>query len=105
MNGHGAGAKGVNAFDEEFETLIKPEYPRRDGDQRWVEARERYRAARKGGEALEVIVAGVKRYAERCQRKGLVGTDKVKQAATFFGREKCWLESWAESRRAEEFVG
>ena len=106
-NGSGAGhRKTRNHFDEEFETAIKPIYPKRDGDQRWKEAFSYFRAARKAGEPLEAMVAGVKRYAAWCKRKGFIGPDKAKQAATFFGREKCWLEPWvAEWRSEQEFVG
>jgi hypothetical protein len=89
--------KTPSAFDVEFETAIRPIYPKREGDQRWKQALAYFRAARKSGEPLETMVAGVKRYAARCERKGLTGTDKVKQAATFFGREKCWLDLWAAS--------
>ncbi len=85
---------------------VKAIYPRRDGDQRWRQALGHYRAARKAGESIEVIMAGVQRYRAWCERKSLIGTDKVKQAATFLGLEKCWRESWEVPKAAAGgFVG
>jgi hypothetical protein len=94
------GEKTAPPFDGEFENTIKPAYPRRDGDQRWQKAKGLFRAARKAGEPLETILDGVRRYAAWCERKQLVGTVHVKQAATFFGSEKCWREPWADMGRA-----
>lgn len=81
-------------LEVEFETAVKPLYPRRHGDYRWRAALGHFRAARRGGEPLDAIVSGVRRYAAFCERKGWVGTELVKQAVTFFGREKCWREPW-----------
>ena len=83
---------------EEFEKA-KDTYPKRDGDQRWQKAFGHFRAARRKGEPLDSILDGLRRYAAWCERKGLVGTDKVKQAATFFGPEKCWREPWEAPER------
>lgn len=85
--------RGVLA--EEFETKIRPVYPRRDGDQRWVQASSNYQVARQNGETFEGMFGGLERYVAWCVHKGIVGTSSVKQAASFFGREKCWRESWA----------
>lgn len=85
---------GRDGFAQEFESEVRPRYPRRDGDQRWQEALGRFRAARKSGVPLDELVSGLERYARWCQARGIVGTDKVKQAASFFGRERCWRESW-----------
>jgi len=85
---------------------VKAIYPRRDGDQRWQKALSHYRAARKGGESTEVIMDGVHRYRAWCERKGLISTDKVKQAGTFMGPEKCWREPWEVPKvAAGGFVG
>ncbi len=73
---------------------IKAIYPHRDGDQRWQNAFGHYRAARKGGEPMETILTGVQRYRAWCEDKRKIGTETVKQAASFLGREKCWRESW-----------
>lgn len=77
----------------EFEQ-VKAIYPHRDGDQRWRTAFSHYRAARKVGEPMETILAGVQRYRAWCEGKGKIGTETVKQAATFMGPEKSWREPW-----------
>jgi hypothetical protein len=87
-------ADSKDQYQLEFESQIKPAYPKRDGDQRWLQAASCYRAARKAGESLAQILAGVQRYCRWVEAKGLIGTDKVKQAASFLGREKCWREPW-----------
>ncbi len=74
--------------------IIKGHYPKRDGDLKWRLAGRHFVAARKRGEPFGVIIAGVKRYAAYCRAKGWVGTEFVKQAASFFGREQCWREEW-----------
>lgn len=79
-------------YQREFETQIKPVYPKRDGDQRWQQALGSYRAARKDGESLDAILAGIQRYVRCLEYKSWVGTEKVKQVASFLGKEKCWRE-------------
>lgn len=89
-----------DALEQEFESLVRPLYPRRHGDHRWRTALGHYRAARKAGEPLEAIVSGVRRYAAFCRDKGWVGTEFVKQASSFFGRDKCWREPWGREQTA-----
>lgn len=84
----------LDRYEVEFTTDVRPLYPRRQGDHRWPDALSFFRAARKKGVALEVIVAGVRRYAAYCDREGLVGSQYVKQAASFFGRNRCWEATW-----------
>lgn len=92
----------------EFEK-IKAAYPKRDGDQRWRKALGHYRAARKGGATAEAIVAGVQRYAVWCERRGIAGSERVKQAATFLAPDDppCWAQPWntGNGAIAEGFVG
>lgn len=83
-----------DSLAEEFETKIRPAYPKRDGDQRWIQASSSYRVARRSGETFEAIRDGLARYVRWCDHKQIVGTSSVKQAGTFFGREKCWREPW-----------
>lgn len=87
-------ARGPDPLEIEFETRVRPLYPKRHGDHRWRAALGGFRAARKRGEPLEAFVSGVRRYAAYCESLGWVGTERVKQAATFFGREECWRETW-----------
>jgi hypothetical protein len=89
---------------KEFRCVVRPYYPAREGDQRWQKALSHFRAARKAGEPLHVTVAGTIRYAKRCDVKGLTGTAMVKQAATFFGPEKCWREPWGTAAGASKPV-
>ena len=89
----------------EFEA-IKAIYPRRDGDQRWKRALTLYCSARRKGESFEQIRDGVGRYSEWCKQRELVGTEKTKQAATFFGPEESWREAWPPFQKKERgFVG
>lgn len=81
-------------YEQEFATEVRPLYPSRTGDQRWQAALSSFRAARKAGEALEAIVGGVRRYRAFCDATGKTGTERTKQAGSFFGREKCWREPW-----------
>jgi len=96
----GEGEKGVrprpkaDPYGDEFTSIVRPLYPKRTGDQRWEAAKSHYRAARKAGEAMDAIVSGVERYAVFCAATGKTGTELTKQAATFFGREKCWRDPW-----------
>ena len=95
----------LRILEAEFEE-IKPIYPRRDGDQRWNKAFELYRTARKKGESFDDIRQGVARYSEWCKQRELLGTEKVKQAATFFGPEQSWRETWPPFQKKERgFVG
>ena len=95
----------LRLLEAEFEE-IKSIYPRRDGDQRWNKAFELYRTARKRGESFDDIRQGVARYSDWCKQRELLGTEKVKQAATFFGPEKSWREAWPPFQKKERgFVG
>jgi hypothetical protein len=40
------------------------------------------------------MISGVMRYLAFCQAEGNIGTQYVKQAATFFGPDKAFLEAW-----------
>lgn len=91
-----ARATAPDRYAAEFEA-VQEHYPKRDGDQKWRLAERHFVASRKRGEPLEAILAGVKRYAAYCVAKGWVGTEYVKQAASFLGREECWREEWKPS--------
>jgi hypothetical protein len=51
-------------------------------------------ARRKAGHSVEVIQAGVERYRSWCEATGKIGTETVKQAATFFGPDESFLQLW-----------
>jgi hypothetical protein len=77
--------------------LIRSEYPRRDGDNRWPKALTHARARLREGHTWDEMLAGTRRYAAFVRAAGNEGTPYVKQAATFFGTDKAFLEAWKSS--------
>ena len=73
---------------------LKRIYPKREGSQRWADCQRYINALLKSGEPEERLYSGVSRYKTYCEAKGIIGTDSVQQAATFFGRNKGYLEDW-----------
>jgi uncharacterized protein YdaU (DUF1376 family) len=78
-------------------SLIRSEYPKRKGDQRWHDAFGAARARVKDGATWDDLLAGVRRYAEFVRADGKEHTAYVKQAATFFGKDKAFADSWVYS--------
>jgi len=81
------------AVPEEF-AEFKKAYPQRSGAQPWSRALKTIRARLKEGTQWDDILAGTKRYADYCDSTNTTGTQFVKQAATFCGPEKHFLEPW-----------
>lgn len=79
------------AADENFD-LFKSLYPKRSGDQKWYEAKQAVNARLREGHTWTEILDGARRYAEWCRVTGKVGTETVKQAATFVGPGKPFLD-------------
>lgn len=77
----------------EFEDLRRI-YPKRAGDQGWSKALKACGARLKEGYSWQEIIAGAERYAIFCRATGKVGTEFAKQAATFVGPEKHFLQPW-----------
>jgi len=73
---------------------LKQIYPKRDGSQRWAQAESAARARLKEGTSWQQIEDGAVRYARFCHSRGLVGTDKVQQCATFLGTNRGFAEEW-----------
>ena len=69
-------------------------YPVRSGGQPWTKALKAINARLREGEQWGTILTGVRRYAAFCDVTNKTGTEYVKQAATFCGPEKHFLESW-----------
>lgn len=67
---------------------FEEKYPKRDGANPREPARKKFEAACKGGVDPEAIVGGAERYALECQRKNIVGTEKVAQAITFLSQQR-----------------
>jgi hypothetical protein len=82
-----------HATDDEFDAL-KALYPRRSGSQPWQRARKAINARLAEGHTWTEILEGAKRYGDWCQVTGKVNTEHVKQAATFCGPDKGFLEPW-----------
>jgi len=83
-------------YPEDFEALWTL-YPKRLGDNPKRRAYRAYAARRKEGSEPDVLRAGVERYAAFVRARGQEHTEFVKQAATFFGPEKSFLEPWTVS--------
>ncbi|EEM2503334.1 TPA: hypothetical protein GND40_003616 [Salmonella enterica subsp. indica] len=77
------------AFEEAWQA-----YPKRSGGNSKSAAWKHWKARLKDGVKAEDMLAGVKCYAAYCQTTGNTGTQYVKQAATFFGPDRHFEESW-----------
>ena len=80
-------------YSPEFETAWDA-YPKRAGGNSKAAAWKAWKARLKDGVNPEAMLAGVKRYATYARATGSVGTQYVKQAATFFGPDRHFEESW-----------
>jgi hypothetical protein len=68
-------------------------YPKRPNNSKKAAFRA-WQARRRAGVAAEDLEAGVMRYAAYCVARGIVGSELVKQASTFFGPNEHWTEPW-----------
>lgn len=80
-------------YSPEFETAWQA-YPKRAGGNSKAAAFKAWNARLKDGVKPEVMLAGVKRYAAYARATGSAGTQYVKQAASFFGPDRHFEESW-----------
>ncbi|VTM99768.1 Uncharacterised protein [Raoultella planticola] len=80
-------------YSPEFETAWDA-YPKRAGGNSKAGAFKAWKARLKDGVEPGDMLAGVKRYAAYARATGSVGTQFVKQAATFFGPDRHFDESW-----------
>ena len=70
-------------------------YPKRHGQNNRSQALKAYQARIKAGVSHADILAGVKRYAVYCQSEGITATKYVKHAATFFGPDHHFADTWS----------
>lgn len=70
-------------------------YPKREGGNPRKTALKAWSARIRAGTSAEEMQAGLERYRAYVQAKGILGTDKVMMAATFFGPDERWKEDWA----------
>jgi DNA-binding transcriptional ArsR family regulator len=80
-------------YSPEFETAWQA-YPKRAGGNPKAAAWKHWKARLNEGVKPEAMLEGVKRYAAFVQATGNTGTQYVKQAATFFGPDRHFEESW-----------
>ncbi|MFV3027284.1 helix-turn-helix domain-containing protein [Klebsiella aerogenes] len=80
-------------YSPEFETAWQA-YPKRAGGNSKAAAFKAWKTRLKEGVKHEDMLAGVKRYAAYVRATGSIGTQFVKQAATFFGPDRHFEESW-----------
>lgn len=73
---------------------FKLAYPSRAGDQGWRKAQRAAHARQSEGHTPDEFIAGAKRYAAFCEITGKAGTEFVKQAASFLGPDKPFLDPW-----------
>lgn len=97
---HGPEAGPVAGSLEDILERVKAIYPKREGSQRWADAKKSIRARLIEGSTAEELIGGVTRYSAFCAAKKILSTDKVQQAATFFGTNRSYLESWTVNMKA-----
>lgn len=80
-------------YSNEFEQAWQA-YPKRAGGNSKAAAWKAWKARIKDGVTTVAMLAGVDRYAAYVRATGSAGTQYVKQAATFFGPDRHFDESW-----------
>ena len=80
-------------YSNEFEQAWQA-YPKRAGGNSKAAAWKAWKARIKDGVTTVAMLAGVNRYAAYVRATGSAGTQYVKQAATFFGPDRHFEESW-----------
>jgi hypothetical protein len=86
--------KDSRESEPEWWLAFKSTYPARSGDQGWRKALRAANERQREGHLPSEFMAGAERYAEHCRVTGKTGTEYVKQAATFLGPDKFFLELW-----------
>jgi len=84
----------VSRETPEWWLAFKLAYPERAGDQGWRKAQRAAHARISEGHTPSEFIAGANRYSQFVDATGKRGTEYVKQAASFLGPEKSFLEPW-----------
>ena len=87
-------AEHVEVVDEAFERAWSLYPSRGDHGNPKTPALKAWRARIKAGVDADELLRGVERYAAFVRAKGNEGSEFVKQASTFFGPSRFWLEPW-----------
>lgn len=85
-------------YPPEFEEAWKRK-PRREGGNSKKAAYKQWKARLRAGATVEDLTKGMERYRKYCEAKGIIGTDKVKMMATFWGPDEHYLEDYELSDR------
>ncbi|EOE3464790.1 hypothetical protein [Citrobacter freundii] len=80
-------------YSPEFEAAWQA-YPKRAGGNPKATAYKHWKARIADGATASELLAGVQRYAAYIRTTGKLGTEYVKQAATFFGPDRHFEEAW-----------
>lgn len=86
-------SKNGNGVEAAFEELWSI-YPTRAGGNSKADALAAFNARLKQGATAEQMVSGTRRYAAFCEATEKVGTEYVKQARTFLGKGRHYLEPY-----------
>lgn len=89
-----ASATPEHVDEPEWFSEFKAVYPPRAGDQGWRKALKAGQARITEGHLPIELTDGARRYAEFCRATQKIGTEFVKQAATFLGPDKPFLLPW-----------
>lgn len=84
----------AEALDLDFEKAFGLYPSRGDHGNPKGAALKAWRARVRSGVSVDELTNGVIRYAAFIRAKGTEGTEFVKQASTFFGPQRFWLEPW-----------
>ena len=85
--------KNIVTYTDEFEFAWNL-YPKREGDNPKQKAFKAWSARLKENNSAQDMIDGVSKYLNYCKIKGMINTPYIKQASTFFGPEKPFLENW-----------
>ncbi|WP_081078551.1 helix-turn-helix domain-containing protein [Burkholderia territorii] len=85
------GSKPIRSCDSKFDDAWR-QYPKRDGSNSKQAAQRAWNARIREGIKPDVLVAAVVAYAAAMKAAGNIGTPYVKQASTFFGRDRHFEE-------------
>jgi uncharacterized protein YdaU (DUF1376 family) len=90
--------KAIGGSDDHAysETFLKAwdRYPKRHGDNPKRTAFQAWNARLKAGRSELEMLAGVARYAVRCEQDGKIGTEFIMQAKRFFGPDEPFKNAW-----------
>jgi len=89
----GAKPAARQEYSLEFEAAWQA-YPKRAGGNPKATAYKHWKARIADGATASELLAGVQRYAAYIRATGKLGTEYVKQAATFFGPDRHFEEAW-----------